>query len=220
MLIEELRERLVPLPERLPPPPKALIPTLLADLGGLPGRLPEARVVRDGAALVLLFPGAGREAHVLLTERPAGDLRHAGEISFPGGALEPSDSDHAAAALREAAEEVALDPEQAGVTIVGGLEPVEIRVSGFRLVPLLAFAERAPRLTPHAREVAAILEVPFDQFVPPAPIAVQELERDGRRLRYGAYLVGGHAVWGATALVLGQLGALVAGTASEGGRGA
>jgi 8-oxo-dGTP pyrophosphatase MutT (NUDIX family) len=220
MLIEELRERLVPLPARLPPPPRALIPTLLAGAGGLPGRVPEGRVVRDGAALVLLFPGADREPHVVLTERPAGDLRHAGEISFPGGALEAGDSDHAAAALREAAEEVALDPGQAGVTIVGELEAVEIRVSGFRLVPVLAFAARAPRLTPHPREVAAILEVPLDQFVPPAPIAVQELERDGRRLRYGAYLVGGHAVWGATALVLGQLGALVAGAGADEPRGA
>lgn len=189
---------------------------LLAGGGGPAARLPEHGTIRDGAALVLLFPAAGGEAHVLLTERPAGDLRHAGEISFPGGALEPGDADHAAAAFREAAEEVALDPRQAGVTVVGRLEAIEIRVSGFRLVPVLALASRTPRLTPHPREVAAILEVPLDQFVPPAPIAVEEVERDGRRLRFGAYLVGGHVVWGATALVLGQLGALVAGGAGGG----
>ena len=68
-----------------------------------------------------------------------------------------------------------------------------------------------PVLTPDPREVAAILRVPVRHFLPGAPIEIVEAERDGWRLRYGAFPVGEHHVWGATARVLGQLGAVLGG---------
>ncbi len=208
MQFAEVQRRLRVLPAVLPDPPAALTPVLV-DAPGI--HLREAGPAAQAAAvLVLLYPSPDGEAHVVLIERPRGDLRHAGEISFPGGAIEAADASPVAAALREAREEVGLDPEQAAVTIVGQLAPVEIRVSGFTLAPVVALASRRPRLEADRREVAAILEVPLRHFLAGAPVEIVETVRDGWRLRYGAYPVGEHRVWGATARVLGQLGAFLA----------
>ena len=84
---------------------------------------------------------------------------------------------------------------------------VDVRVSGFLLTPVVAVARRLPALVPDPREVASIVLAPISAFLPGAPIEIVEAARDGFRLRYGAYPVQGHHVWGATARVLGQLGA-------------
>jgi 8-oxo-dGTP pyrophosphatase MutT (NUDIX family) len=215
MRLAEVRARLRrgPLPDPLPAGPAVIRPTLLAMPDGSvapPGwPRPAGVAIREAAALVVLFPDATGEAHVLLTERPSGDLRHAGEISLPGGRIDPGDADALAAALREAREEVGLDRDQAGLEVVAALDPVEIPVSGFRVQPFLALAARTPVLVPDAREVAALLLAPLDHFLPGAPIDVVEEERSGRQVRYGAYPVSGHRVWGATAKILGQVGALI-----------
>jgi 8-oxo-dGTP pyrophosphatase MutT (NUDIX family) len=158
---------------------------------------------------VLIFPDHLGEALVVLTERPTGELRHSGQISFPGGAMDPDDDFPVGTALREAAEEVALDATAAGVRVLGVLEAVDVRVSGFLLVPVLAVTDRAPVLVPHPREVAAVLRLPLRHFLAGAPIEQVTAERDGWRLRYGAYPVGELRIWGATAKVLGQLGAVL-----------
>ena len=85
-----------------------------------------------------------------------------------------------------------------------------MRVSGFLLTPVVAVADRQPHLVPHPGEVAAILEPPVDIFLPGAPITAGELERDGVVVRYGGYPWDGRHVWGATARVLAQLGAVLA----------
>jgi hypothetical protein len=77
------------------------------------------------------------------------------------------------------------------------------------MVPVLAVAGSEPALHPDPREVAELLRVPVATFLPGAPIQLVEEVRDGWRLRYGAYLVGRHRVWGATARVMGQLGAVL-----------
>ena len=119
--------------------------------------------------LVLIYPDADDEATLVLTVRPEGDLRHAGQVSLPGGAADPGDDFPDGTALREAAEEVGLDAEsRPACRIVGRLDVVDVRVSGFLLVPVVALAERAPVLTPDPREVAAILHVPVGRFLPDA----------------------------------------------------
>ena len=213
MRFTEVERRLDRLPDPLPAGPTALDPVLV--VGDEPrSARPRPRpspTVRDAAGLVLLFPDAGAKARVVLIRRPAGDYRHAGEVSLPGGAIEQDDAGPEAAALREAAEEVGLDARAAGVRLAGRLDPVEILVSGFRLLPVLALAERAPALRPDRREVERILELHVDHFLPGAPIEVVEAIRQGWRLRYGEFPAGGAHVWGATARVLGQLGAVLAG---------
>jgi hypothetical protein len=77
------------------------------------------------------------------------------------------------------------------------------------MVPVLAVAERAPVFVADDREVATLLTVPVQHFLPQAPVEIVEEDRDGWRLRYGAYPVDGYRVWGATGRVLGQLGAVL-----------
>ena len=199
------------LPDPLPGGPPELDPVAVVDAGEQPAwvRRPADEAPRDAAVLVLLYPDADGDARLVLIERPADDHRHAGQVSFPGGAFDRDDDFPVGTALREAAEEVGLDAAAAGVEVVGRLGTVDVRVSGFRLVPVLAVAAREPILTPGEREVAAILRVPVHHFLPPAPIEIVEDERDGWRLRYGAFPVGEHRIWGATARVLGQLGAVL-----------
>lgn len=175
-----------------------------------------AEAYRPSAVLVLLFPDDAGEARVLLTARPEADIRHPGQIAFPGGATDPDDRDPVATALREAREEVGLDEAAAGVEVVGELDPTVIPVSGFRLVPVVALAARRPVLTADAREVRAIFDAPVEPFLPDARIEI--VERDigpGVRIRYGAFDVDGYRIWGATARILGQLGAVLATAAAE-----
>jgi 8-oxo-dGTP pyrophosphatase MutT (NUDIX family) len=211
MRFQEAATRLSRLPDPLPRPPREIDPVVVGRLDELPAWVRrDAGASRRAAALVLLYPAPDGEAHVVLTERPTGDLRHAGQISLPGGAADAGDDYPVGTALREAAEEVGLDAAASGVSTLGVLETIDVRVSGFLLVPVLAVVSREPPLTPDPREVAAILHVPVAIFLPGSPIELVEAERDGYRLRFGAYAFAGHRIWGATARVLGQLGAVLA----------
>lgn len=178
---------------------------------------PEAR---PAAVLVIVGPdregpdgvaASDAEAEVILIERTGGDGPHSGQISFPGGKGEPEDADIVATAVREAVEEVGLDLEAAEIRIVGELETFWIPVSGYRVTPVLAIAGRRPELTAAPDEVASIVRAPLASFLPSAPIELVETTIRDFPLRFGAYPVLGHRVWGATARILGQLGAIVGG---------
>ena len=211
MHFDVARDRLSRLPTPLPPA-RAEIDASILRRGRLPAgmRRDLGGPTRDAAALVLLYPGVSGEAHIVLMVRPGGDHVHAGQVALPGGKREDGDVFPEGTALREAAEEVGLDADAAGVATLGVLETVDVRVSGFMMVPVLAVAEREPQLTADVREVARLLTVPVRHFLPDAPVEIVEEDRDGWRLRYGAYPVAGHRVWGATGRALGQLGAVLA----------
>jgi 8-oxo-dGTP pyrophosphatase MutT (NUDIX family) len=146
-----------------------------------------------------------------LTERSSRDGHHSGEVSFPGGKSEPEDTDIVATALREAAEEIALDAREARLRVVGLLERFWIPVSDYAVTPVVAVATRRPRLVAAPAEVARIVEPPMALFLPDAPIAIVERTIGDWPLRYGEYSIDGLSVWGATARILSQLGAVLAG---------
>ena len=208
--------RLETLPDPLPAPAAVMMPTLI---GVGPERPPgpprSGRIGRPAAVLVLLYPDAAGEARVVLIERTTGDGHHSGEVSFPGGKSEPGDADPAATALREANEEVALDIVAAGVRIVGTLERMWIPVSDFDVTPIVALAERPPHLVPSPFEVSRIVEPPVARFLPDAPVTIVERTIRDWPLRYGSYELDGLSVWGATARILSQLGAILAPVATE-----
>lgn len=219
MRLTQALRRLDPLPLPLPPPTRAIEPRITLPLGAraLPAWADDdqSSSTREAAALVLLYPDAAGDARILLTERPS-QLRHGGQVSLPGGRREPDDDFPSGTALREAAEEVGLDAVAAGVRVLGMLDVVDVRVSGFLLTPVVAVAERQPRLVAHPGEVAAILEPPVDIFLPGAAITTGRLVRDGVVVRYGGYPWDGRHVWGATARVLAQLGALLSDPSRDG----
>ena len=163
--------------------------------------------VRHAAALLLVFPGGDSAADALdapacivLTVR--GETpRHPGQISLPGGVVEPGET-FEQAALREAHEEVALDRH--GVRVLGALTPLDIPVSGFRLYPIVAARAVRPRLTPADGEVAHILEIAIDELLDPGAIRRVDRERDGVRLTIPGFHVAAHEIWGATAMVIAE----------------
>jgi 8-oxo-dGTP pyrophosphatase MutT (NUDIX family) len=211
MRFEAAAARLAALPDPLPAPAEVMMPVLIGGADQRPPRiLPAGRAGRQAAVLVLLYPDAAGDARVVLIERTSGDGHHSGEVSFPGGKAEAEDADPAATALREATEEVALDPVASGVRVVGHLERMWIPVSDFEVTPVLALAVRAPILAPSPFEVARIVEPRIARFLPDAPVTIVERTIREWPLRYGSYDLDGLSVWGATARILSQLGAVLA----------
>jgi 8-oxo-dGTP pyrophosphatase MutT (NUDIX family) len=166
--------------------------------------------IRHAAGLVLLFPIEER-AHLLLTVRADTLGRHGGQVSFPGGVVEPGETVEQAA-LREAREEVGLRID--AVRVLGALTPLDITVSGFRLHPIVASAEERQKLDPADGEVARILEVALADLLDPASVIELVREREGRRLITPAFRVAGYEIWGATAMALAEFLSLLGWTVS------
>ena len=211
MRFSDVLLRLEAFPVVMPPPDPVLIPVIMGGLGRRPPRTaPTGQAGRRAGVLVLLHPGDDGEARVVLTERATRDGHHSGEVSFPGGKAESGDADIVATALREADEEVALDVVASGVRVIGLLERFWIPVSDFEVTPVVAIATRRPKLVASPAEVARIVEPPVARFLPGGEIRLVERAVDGWPLRFGAFDVDGLSVWGATARILSQLGAVLA----------
>jgi 8-oxo-dGTP pyrophosphatase MutT (NUDIX family) len=214
MRLVEARARLAGLPRHpdpgsLPPPPRAIRAVLVGEDGDVERRFTAVAEPRRAAALVLLYPDEDGEARLVLIERTDDGGAHARQVALPGGSVEPGDRDTVAAALREAAEEVGLDAAIAGVEVLGRLETIDVAASGFTIEPVVAVAASAPALVADPVEVAAILTPPLAAFLPGASIVEVEEVVHGWPLRYGGYPYAGRVVWGATARILGQLGAVI-----------
>jgi len=213
---EDVLERLAPLPDPLPAGPSSLMP-LLHDADGprpVPGIDVPHESARPAAVLVLLFPDDAGDAHVVVTERTDRGGHHSGEVSFPGGRAEPDDADEVATALREAAEEVGLNPAECGLRVVGRLPGLWIPVSNYSVTPIVAVATRRPMMRRQPSEVAAILDLPVAAILPGARLVERERTYREVRLTYDAYPIDhlpgatpGLVIWGMTARVLGSLGA-------------
>jgi 8-oxo-dGTP pyrophosphatase MutT (NUDIX family) len=156
--------------------------------------------IRDAAGLLLIFP-LDHVAHLVLTVRADTLGRHGGQVSLPGGVVEPGET-FEQTALREAHEEIGLPI--AGVRTLGPLTPVDITVSGFRLHPIIGVTRERPRLAPSDGEVARVLEIPVTELMDPAHLAWRTLEREGRTYRVPTLVVQGADIWGATAMVVAE----------------
>ena len=156
--------------------------------------------IRHAAGLLLVFPIEAR-AHVLLTVRSETLGRHSGQVSLPGGVAEPGET-YEQAALREAHEEVGLDP--ASVRVIGALTPVDIPISGFRLHPIVAAAGHRPSLAPADEEVARILEADVLALCEPSTRIAITRDRGSGLTNVPAFRVDDADIWGATAMVLAE----------------
>ena len=177
---------------------------------------------RQAAALLLLYPGALGPS-IVLTERHADLPHHPGQISLPGGRVDEGET-AAEAALREAHEEIGIDPS--AVRIIGELSTLWVLVSRFVVHPIIAMADARPDFVVSPREVESLIEMPIDILHDPAR---RRWQRRVRRLGNGADVTirvpyfaldraaagaganggNGPEVWGATAMILGEFGALL-----------
>jgi 8-oxo-dGTP pyrophosphatase MutT (NUDIX family) len=158
----------------------------------------DAPGTKDAAVLVALYRDPWK---TILTERRSDLRRHAGEISFPGGRQDHPAEDLRSTALREAEEEIGLDP--AGVELVGALPPVGTFVTGYRVFPFVGIVEPGQTWRPQATEVAQVLEFTLEDLL--AGHEMQRLLRKGVPIKTPTYTVEGHLVWGATARILQSL---------------
>jgi len=134
---------------------------------------------------------------LVFTRRSAALSRHAGEISFPGGLVEPEEPP-ADAALREAEEELGLKPSD--VELLGAMESVHTRVTGVLIVPFVGVLGRDPQFTPNAAEIAEVLEYPLPDLA--ARSAETQLHLGGRTIPTHMFNMDGNVIWGATARIL------------------
>ncbi len=163
---------------------------------------------RQASTLLLVYPADDGDLTLPLTLRHAGLPAHPGEVSLPGGAVDPGDASREAAALREAQEEVGVDP--ATVRIAGALDDIWIPVSNFELRPFVGTATVRPALVPQTDEVAEIVELPLRLILTDAIVGEEEIAGASWVLRAAVYRHAGQRIWGATARTLAMFAAVLA----------
>lgn len=187
-----------------------------SNLAATPGRRGDQSLTEDalppsagltGAAVLVPLVDHPTGLTVLLTQRTAHLTDHAGQISFPGGRIEPSDEHPVAAALREAEEEVGLPASH--VEIVGRLDSY-VTGTGFEIVPVVAFVRVPYPLRPDPFEVAEVFEVPLDFLVDPGNLQRGSREWQGKTRFFFALPYENRYIWGATAGMLVNLAEVLA----------
>jgi 8-oxo-dGTP pyrophosphatase MutT (NUDIX family) len=171
--------------------------SLQAALRARPGRHASVEDARDAAVLIPIVGSA--KPSLIFTVRTDTLPSHKGQISFPGGSIDAGDESPVAAALREAHEEIGLEPE--AVTVLGEMDSLHTFVSGYVVTPVVGWLSAEPRLTPNPAEVAEVLQIPIDDFV--------EDIRSEPGFTYGdrtfpteAWLWNDHVIWGVTARII------------------
>lgn len=164
----------------------------------LEGDLPELRAEADIPAAVLIAITDREDPGVILTIRREHMRTHAGQVAFPGGRIDPGE-DAVAAALREAHEEILLDPSVA--ELVGSIKPYRT-VTGYVVTPVICVVPPDLPLEPHEHEVADWFEAPLLYLLDPANQSQQTALFQGRERHYYEIIWEGRRIWGATAAMI------------------
>ena len=194
-----LRERLAA--TCLPADPACIGETVARDLpGGFRSVLP-AQLVAAGVLIPIVE--RANELSVLFTQRSAGLKHHAGQISFPGGRMEPGDSDIRWTALRETQEEIGIAPDS--IEVIGALEPMPT-ITGYVVTPVVGLVIGDFRLRIDPIEVAGVFEVPLEFLLDEKNQRLSTREFEGVQVPVLEYQFESYRIWGATASMLRSLG--------------
>lgn len=162
---------------------------------------------RDSAVLILFYPTAEGISTVLI-KRHDYDGAHSGQVGFPGGKHEHSDGSFEATALRESNEELGIDPNK--VKVIGKLTNIYIPVSRFKVHPYVAVTASRPEFNPDPFEVKDILEVDLQTLTDKSTVSQTVVSSSrGLKVKTPYYNVQGFIVWGATAMIISELNAVI-----------
>lgn len=161
--------------------------------------------VRQGGVLALFYPH-NNQLHLPLILRPTYNGVHSGQVGFPGGGYEDGDADIVETALREANEEVGIDPSS--VQILGQLTPVFVNASNYHVYPAVGWVDQRPNFELDSFEVERLLETPLSALQDERNVDEEQWELKARFAQVPFYKIHGQKIWGATAMMLSELMAL------------
>ncbi|MEM6265401.1 MAG: CoA pyrophosphatase [Bacteroidota bacterium] len=174
------------------------------------GALATPPTARTSAVLALMYP-LEQEMQMVFMRRAEDGRTHGGQISFAGGKTEEEDETPVHTALREAEEELGISQQE--VKILGQLTELYIPVSNFLVYPSVGFLPERPTFNPDPVEVAGVIETPLSDFLKAENRRLSNIAISNNMGRFNieapAFEVGGHTIWGATAMMLSELVAIV-----------
>lgn len=158
---------------------------------------------RQSSVLILLYPRKGGMGLVLML-RPEYSGIHSGQISLPGGKSEETDESLIYTALREAREEIGIDPVQ--VQIIGQLTEIYVPPSNFMITPVVGYQASQPLFVADPKEVARIIEIQMEELLEPLNRQMTMMKlTSGIVLEVPSYCINGDTIWGVTAMILSEL---------------
>jgi 8-oxo-dGTP pyrophosphatase MutT (NUDIX family) len=157
---------------------------------------------RESAVLIAFYEKRGK-LYFPLIQRPSYDGVHSGQIALPGGKREISDKDLIHTALREAEEEIGIQPTR--VKILGALTSFYVAASNFQVLPVVGVMSGVPLFNPDPDEVASIIEGPLEDFLHPSVIKEKMIDVRGFSILAPYFDVKDQVIWGATAAMLSEL---------------
>lgn len=164
----------------------------------------EQKKPKQAAVMAVFYPGKQEETRFVLILRKSYKGVHSNQVGFPGGRVEEEDLNLMHTALRETEEEVGIPREE--VTVLRELTRLYIPPSNFWVQPYLGLMERTPLLVPQEEEVEAVLEIDIDEFLSESCLTRQTLSTSyATNIEVPAFLLNGHVVWGATAMMLSEM---------------
>jgi len=178
-----------------------------------PGQNPLYRKVpkehKLASVMALIYPEQDGADHILLIQRALNDNdRHGGQLGLPGGKYEPEDGTMLACALREVHEEIGIAPDL--VTIVGPLSPLYVFASNFYVYPYVGLLDQKPRLTLQESEVQRVISLSVAALLDENTKGTTDIQLSGTTIpEVPYYAVDGRVLWGATAMIMSELEAVI-----------
>jgi len=161
----------------------------------------QSKLPRQSAVLILLYPFEN-EIYTVFMKRSNDGTVHSGQISLPGGQVEPEDNSLIETALREAEEEMGIKAKD--VNVLGQISPLMIPVSNFTVQPVVCCLDYRPTFVPNPSEVQEIIELRLSHLLNPQNCATEILSRHQVQITAPYYDAHGHHIWGATAMIMSE----------------